>query len=407
MHSAMESSALEKFFLNQLDNSERELVLQWLLNPSNNELAKSWMRLHWDMLDQYEVAVQPTEAEIDLIWSNIQTRLKDESIVAPNLESNIQHLPTKKPLRFFYRAAAAAAIISIILLGNFLQKKYSLKSREAMPPAALAYNEDVAPPEGIKAVLVLGDGHKIFIDSAGNGLLAQSGSIKVEKNDKGEVVYSGKAGEEAIFNTLQLPKGSKPLRLRMGDGSVVWLNASSSITYPMAFSGSERKVSLKGEAFFEVAKNENKPFIVQAGNKIVKVLGTSFNVNAYEDEKATKVTLLEGSVEVSNGSRTGKLLPGQQASILSEQLWFHDNVDIDEVMAWKNGEFYFNGADIQTIMRQVEKYYNVEVVYNAYVKYQFVARISREVNVSEFLKILELTNLVHFKIENNQITVMK
>ncbi len=365
------------------------------------------MRLHWDMLHEYEPDTQLTGPDIETMWSRIQVRLREET-VAQTLPETATVAPfIHKKKRLFYWAAAAAVLLIIVSAGYFLNKNYTVNSRREMAGLKPDYKADVAPPADVKAVLVLANGQKIYLDSAGNGILAQDGSVQVVKNDRGELVYSGGGAAETATNTLMLPKGSKPLRLKLADGSLVWLNAASSITYPMAFAGKERKVSLQGEAYFEVAKNPAQPFIVLSGEKQVRVLGTSFNVNAYRDEKDTRVTLLEGLVEVHEGGQTGVLKPGQQARMTGEKIAVVNEVDTDEVMAWKNGEFYFNGADIKTIMRQIEKYYNVEVVYNDPIQYQFVAKISREVNVSEFLKILELTNLVHFKIEKDKITVMK
>jgi ferric-dicitrate binding protein FerR (iron transport regulator) len=204
-----------------------------------------------------------------------------------------------------------------------------------------------------------------------------------------------------------LPKGSKPIRLVLADGSLVWLNAASSITYPTAFIGQERRVSITGEAYFEVSENKAMPFFVEHNQLLVKVLGTHFNVNTYENEASNKVTLLSGLVDVGNGKVNRRLLPGQQASVSTAGFSVKENTDTDEVMAWKNGQFYFGGSDIKSIMKQIERYYDVEVEFRDEVPYQFVAKISRDVNVSAFLEKLELTNLIHFKIEGKKIIVMK
>jgi ferric-dicitrate binding protein FerR (iron transport regulator) len=193
----------------------------------------------------------------------------------------------------------------------------------------------------------------------------------------------------------------------LADGSLVWLNASSSITYPTAFVGQERRVSITGEAYFEVSENKDMPFLVEHNQLLVKVLGTHFNVNAYENEASNKVTLLSGLVDVGNGKITRRLIPGQQASISKTAFSVNENIDTDEVMAWKNGQFYFGGSDIKSIMNQIERYYDVEVEFRDDVPYRFVAKISRDVNVSAFLQKLELTNLIHFKIEGKKIIVMK
>jgi ferric-dicitrate binding protein FerR (iron transport regulator) len=166
---------------------------------------------------------------------------------------------------------------------------------------------------------------------------------------------------------------------------------------------------ITGEAYFEIKKNASMPFIVKQANKDaeVRVLGTHFNINTYDDEAFMKITLLEGKVDVSANHNHLLLKPGEQAQVSSSVLKKSGDINISEVMAWKNGTFYFDGDDIKTIMRQVEKWYNVEIIYQDDINYSFVAKISRDVNASQLFKILELTDLVHFKIEGNKITVMK
>ena len=272
------------------------------------------------------------------------------------------------------------------------------------------FKHDIAAPAGNKAVLTLADGSKVYLDSAGSGTLATQGHMKIAKKSNGEIVYTGTAAATAssvTYNTLSLPKGSKPVHLVLSDGSVVWLNAASSVTYPTAFIGNERKVTVTGEAYFEVAKDPAMPFYVSHSDVVVKVLGTHFNINTYNDDEKVKVTLLEGIVNVSSGLKNEQLKPGQQASFSENSIQLIKSVDLDEVMAWKNDQFYFTGTDIKTIMHQIERYYNVEVQYNDNVPYKFVAKISRDVSVSRFLEKLELTNLVHFKIEGNKIIVSK
>jgi ferric-dicitrate binding protein FerR (iron transport regulator) len=258
-----------------------------------------------------------------------------------------------------------------------------------------------------RATLKLADGSTVYLDSNVNGTLAMQGGVEIKRNEVGEIIYSGAAIDAISMNTLSLPKGSKPIRLVLSDGSLVWLNAASSITYPTAFVGKERKVSMMGEAYFEVSENKAMPFFVEHNQLLIKVLGTHFNVNTYENEASNKVTLLSGLVDVGNGKISKRLVPGQQASISKAVFTVKENIDTDEVMAWKNGQFYFGGSDIKSIMKQIERYYDVEVEFRDEVPYQFVAKISRDVNVSAFLEKLELTNLIHFKIEGKKIIVMK
>ena len=272
-----------------------------------------------------------------------------------------------------------------------------------------SFQSDIVAPKQEKAELTLADGKVIYLDIGGTGTLAKQGDVVVTRKPSGEIVYSTSGTPSPIvsINTLRVPRGSKPIKLLLADGSLAWLNAASSITFPTAFKGNERKVTISGEAYFEVVKNVAMPFIVNCGAATITVLGTHFNVNSYQDESSARVTLLEGAVKVKLNEKTSLLRPGQQARLSSGNVSVFNEVDIEEVMAWKNGQFYFSGSDIKSIMRQLEKYYDVDVVYQDEVRYRFVAKISREGNISELLKKLELTNLIHFQIEGKKITVMK
>lgn len=206
-----------------------------------------------------------------------------------------------------------------------------------------------------------------------------------------------------MFNTMRTPRGGE-YRLQLPDGSKVWLNAASSITYPNIFTGDTRSVEITGEAYFEVAKDAARPFKVQAGNMKVEVLGTHFNINAYPGEPVIKTTLLEGAVRIQDAV----LKPGQQASLAATgQFRVEDDVETEEVMAWKNGFFQFNDADMPTVMRQLENWYDITVAYEGRVpKRSFGGAIQRSLPLSKVLDILEENN-VRFKIEGRNITVMK
>jgi ferric-dicitrate binding protein FerR (iron transport regulator) len=307
---------------------------------------------------------------------------------------------------------AAAIVIGISLIGAVYLLFFNKPKQETVARQYQKFKSDVAPPANTKAVLTLADGSKISLDSISNGTLAVQGKMNVIKQADGLIAYQGSAAGTVSYNTLTVPRGSKPMKLLLADGSQVWLNVASSITYPTTFAGKERRVKINGEAYFEVAKNPGMPFYVTHEDMNVKVLGTHFNVNTYDDEKEIKITLLEGSVHVSKGNENSVLKPGQQAEVNNSSSEIpgikvlHD-VNAEEVMAWKNGRFYFDGTDIKIIMRQIEKWYNVDVEFHSDIKYSFVANISRTKNVSELLKILQLTDLVHFEINGNKIIVMK
>jgi transmembrane sensor len=313
--------------------------------------------------------------------------------------------PRRIPL-LFRRLTAAAAILLLLAAG------WIFFSPSRTPPAPIAqaerFRNDIAPGHNT-AILSLDGGQKILLDSAHNGAIASQGNTLISKTGNGELAYNNVKGPATgiVYNTLTTPRGGQ-YALKLPDGSKVWLNAASSITYPTRFTGGERKVAVTGEAYFEIAKNKDQAFIVERGALAVQVLGTAFNMNTYDDEDAAKTTLLEGSVKVIAPNNTSILRPGQQAILnrVQGRLQTIDHANTEETMAWKNGKFEFNDASMESIMRQVARWYDVDVVYDTQIGQHFIADVSRDVPVSELLKLLELTDQVHFKIEGRKITVI-
>lgn len=306
------------------------------------------------------------------------------------------------------RYAAAAVILLVLSTAAY----FFLRSPGGGSPEPLTQNSTVQPdiaPGGEKAVLVLDDGSTIMLDSVHNGELVRQGNTNITKLADGRIVYHpGETKQETVmFNTMRTPKGGK-YRLMLSDGTGVWLNAASSIRYPTVFTGPERKVEITGEAYFEVARNAAAPFRVIANGIEVKVLGTHFNINAYEDESSVSTTLVEGSVSISaDGVAASTLTPGQQAQFdrSKEEMKLIEQADIEQVLAWKNGFFRFNGTNIRSIMREVSRWYDVDVVYEVPTdSLNFSGLVSAKENVSHLLKIMELAGL-HFKIEGKKITV--
>jgi transmembrane sensor len=337
------------------------------------------------------------------------------------LNSGARVIPFYKKTLFRIAAAVIVAVCITSVYFLFLKRPdTSVPIAELHPPLL---KQDVAAPAVNKAFLTLANGTTITLDSAGVGSLAKQGNSIVSKVDNGKISYNNNLDEEANIqlNTLTVPKGSKPMQVVLSDGSTVWVNVGSSITYPTTFAQNERKVKITGEAYFEVThltlKGEDKrvPFIVSAATHLgdgkdveIQVLGTHFNVNAYNDEKSLKVTLLEGSVKV--GQHEGQSIyikPGQQAGLNRQgAIGLNTEVDIDEVMAWKTNWFSFNSLTVPEIMRQIERCYNVSVTYENKVPDQhFSGIVSRNNNVSEVLKIMEQAG-IKFKIEGRNITVM-
>ena len=314
------------------------------------------------------------------------------------------------PIHFYKKTwfRVAAAVLFIVGVFSIYKMVGTNKTTEKVLVHVEKVNQDI-PPGSYKAILTLSDGSTINLDSARNGILSQQLNAKIIKLADGKLSYQSVNAEEVKiqYNTITTPRGGQ-YQLTLSDGSQVWLNAASSITFPAAFTGDKRQVEITGEAYFEVAHNVNMPFYASVNGMEVKVLGTHFNVNAYEGEEEIKTTLLEGSVKVSQGSKSVTIKPDQQAQVnnLTDVIRIHDNVNLEEVIAWKNGQFYFDHADIKTIMHQISRWYNVEVIYEGKISKVFEGSISRNLNASSVLKILEATGGVHFKIENKKIIVL-
>lgn len=297
----------------------------------------------------------------------------------------------------------AAAVFLILSLAGAWYIMSNQGSKETMTDESTLHAMDL-PPGSDQGILTLTDGSQIVLGSVSTGMLARQGNTLIQKIEDGLVAYTGEdASLEPGLNTLTVPSGGK-YSLVLPDGSRVWLNAESSITFPTAFSGRKRSVKISGEVYFDVAKDPARPFIVQVGNnRQIRVLGTQFNVNAYSDEEEITTTLLEGSVEILPGGNAGlavRLKPGEQAAFSETgQISVRHGVNTDEIVAWKNGMFHFEKADIQSVMRQISRWYNVEVVYEGPLPNRsFSGKIDRQSNASEALDILRFTGL-NFRID--------
>jgi ferric-dicitrate binding protein FerR (iron transport regulator) len=313
----------------------------------------------------------------------------------------------RKGIKKVWGYAAAAVIIIMITTFSFW---YQGRRGDVQISAVVDNPKDIAPPDAAKAVITLSNGQNIILDSAANGMVAVQGNASVVKTTDGQIVYSAKGkapvNHQLLYNTLTVPKGSKVVSVTLSDGTAVWLNAASSLRYPVVFTGNDRKVSITGEVYFEVAKDRSRQFIVEANGISTKVLGTHFNINAYEDEPETRITLLEGAVKIGSRDSEQMLAPGQQAMITpGGNIHIDANTDIEEVMAWKDGRFQFGGADIQEVMREVMRWYNVEIEYEGDIRQHFRGGISRNVEASKVFKMLEATGTVHFKIADKKIIV--
>lgn len=305
------------------------------------------------------------------------------------------------------RIAAAAAIILIAGAGLFF---YTSKQKQDVKIIRI-YASEIKPGSN-KAILTLADGKKIVLASAADGELSRQAGVQITKTKDGALNYVAVAeetghSEKPKYNTIEIPKGGQ-YQLSLPDGTKIWLNAASSLTYPISFNPSkERRVELIGEAYFEVANDKHHPFIVKTRNQEVEVLGTHFNVNSYTDEASVKTTLLEGSVRISSDGKQKLLKPGEQSSLSGNTISL-TKVDVNEIVAWKDGHFEFVNADIQTIMRQISRWYDVDVQFEGPVTDEtFTGRISRFKNINQVLKMIEGSKSIHLTIKGRRIMVKR
>ena len=355
----------------------------------------------------------------DLINATLETdflmHAQDEVQAEAIFRSIIAHKETRLSLirKLTWIKIAAAAVIVLALGVGF----YFTQSKNEKPVIAdtKPLQNDVRAPEAVKAMITLADGRTVALDKMASGQLAMQGDVSVLKNAVGEVIYSSGSrvsARELQYNTLTNPRGSQVVNLTLADGTRVWLNAESSLKYPVAFVGNDRKVEITGEAYFEVtrsvtASGKKQSFLVDANGVITEVLGTHFNVNAYKDEGAMKITLLEGSVRVSKSNDAKTIKPGQQAIATGSELRVANNIDTDAVMAWKNGKFSFNRAEITTVMRELARWYNLEVVYQGGVPAdKFGGNIQRTLPLSQVLDLLKESQ-VNFEIHGRKVIVKK
>lgn len=390
-------SLLEKYLSNTATATEEAELNQWY--QSTNERPVEWPLSH--------------EGEPEAIKARMLARLQGSI-----------HSASPRVIPFYRKRSwqIAASVLILLAAGAWLMLQKPTTNSTA-PSIIARTNPESILPGGNKATLTLADGSTIILDTAGNTLLAQQGATHIIKLDDGQLAYKGATQENssspASYNTIRTPNGGQ-YRIVLPDGTHAWLNAASVLRFPISFTGTERKVELTGEAFFDVAKDPQMPFRVIASDahgrelNTIEVIGTGFNVNAYENEPTVKTTLVEGKVKVSAPGSSGR-----QPQILTQgmqSVYSHDQgrsgnfqvrqVDTDEVIAWKNGLFNFSNADIKTVMRQLARWYDVEVVYEgALPNEKFDGEISKNSTLSEVFKILELS-AVHFKVEGRKVTVM-
>jgi hypothetical protein len=322
--------------------------------------------------------------------------------------SRIMQTTTKKKVIRSWWWAAAAMLLLFAGISSLLIRKVS-KRQPIVNRTVPQVRETPIKPGTNTATLTLANGDVITLDDAADGVVARTGHSAITKQN-GQLSYAtnGKMGSlrEPSVNTVSVPRGGQ-YTITLSDGTRVWLNSESSLSYAEVFNGKERKVILSGEAYFEVSKNEQQPFIVQTERAMVHVLGTDFNINAYKDEQKVKATLLKGSIRFSNAAATTLLSPGEQGIIDGARQGIDKkHVNVNQEVAWKSGYFVFRNNTIHDIMRQIGRWYDVEVEYRGDPPQgTFGGTYSKNKDIQELLKGLELTGLVHFQIEGRKIIV--
>lgn len=388
---------VEKFILNSCSREEMDMLLHIIQNEKEEKAVARILKLHWDKSGK---ALDGEELNVEDKFSVLMGEIKN-GCTSDSIEVKIKH-------NWFIRLTAAAAILCLLLAGvYFLQNRKSHEQvvKKENPDGRKNIN-DVLPGKNT-ATLTLADGTTVVLDETQNGTVTVQGNTKVLKLNNGILSYkaSHQKTAEIVYNTISTPKGGQ-YQLILSDGSRVWLNAASSLRFPAAFTGKERRVELSGEGYFEVAKNAAKSFKVETEDMEVEVLGTHFNVNSYEDEASARTTLLEGSIKINHGNTTHFLKPGQQARLHKDGgIKIINDADVDEAVAWKEGKFQFDHSDIYDVMRQIARWYDVSVDYKGMVSSHFGGTISRDVNLSQVLKMLEMTSNLKFQIDDKHVVV--
>ncbi|MFA6087749.1 FecR family protein [Mucilaginibacter sp.] len=395
---------LEKYMANRHTEQEHELFIEWLNTAPLDQVQQ--------IIDKYQFVVQRNLNEEPVLYPHLASRI----------EAGIDELGKKdqqvKPVKMLwpsFKKIASVAAVFLVIASTAIYFLSSPDSKKQEIAAAKTTSKNQILPGGNKAVLTLADGSHIILGDAQNGILAKQANIDIRKAIGGKIIYNASntlsSNTPVLYNTITTPRGGQ-YQVTLSDGSKVWLNAASSLKFPAAFSNNERVVELTGEAYFEVAKLTGPavagreggriPFKVITNNQTVEVLGTHFNINAYADETTINTTLLEGSVKVvqSKTNNSQLLKPGQQAKV-GAKIQVSD-VDATQAIAWKNGYFIFSHENIGSIMRQVSRWYDVNIQYEDNVTQEgFIGTISKFKDVAQVLDMLQLTGAVHFKTEND------
>jgi len=366
---------LDRYKAGEATADERALLLSWSLNFSNPDVA--------------ELSMEERMADVDLVWAALDKKL-----------------PQTRKVSLWPKLLAAAVVLILLSVGLLFLRNRNNASNQMITAQIV--------PGSDKATLTLSNGKKVVLNGAAQQQLLTEAGLSITKTSDGQLIYTAVQDERATddnrYNALETSNGQQ-YQVVLPDGSHVWLNAASSLRYPVAFGKKGRLVELSGEGYFEVVHDKNRPFRVKTTDQQVEVLGTHFNINAYPDDKLSKTTLLEGSVRVSAPALKDRgvliLNPGQESILVGNTL-MAQQANTEAAVAWRNGDFMFEGENIRSIMKKVSRWYNVEVIFEGEVpESRFGGTVSRFSSVSQVLRKLELTGKVHFKIEERRIIVTK
>lgn len=345
-------------------------------------------------------------------WSDEDRMQLQQAMKKSLLEKiNAQHQGKVRRTIFLRPAYWWVAASLVLMLGTgaylFFYNRHDKGNENSLAsrPQQERFKNDISPANQ-RVILTLSDGSTQVMDSIAPGTVTLQGNTRAIKQ-AGSIAYLGDHVSKVVYNTLTTEKG-RTFHLQLADGTGVWLDALSSVRFPTAFPRDERMVEVTGQAYFEVAKDVHRPFRVRCGNQVVQVLGTQFNINSY-NRMDLQTTLVEGAVKVAVKNSASFILnkPGQQTRANDGVVKLVEAVDVDEVMAWKDGRFQFNGSNVEQIMDQISRWYNLDIVYKDKINETFVADIKRDLPVSKLLALLEMTKQIRFVIEGNKITVAK
>jgi transmembrane sensor len=395
MNNARLSELFKKYYNGEASESETDELMLLLKKLPGDELS-SLLLQQWNEQNENQ----------NFFISGLRDKLLEKIHYEDPFDAEVQRIGLLKK-KILLRVAAAAAVILVLSVSAFFlfQGKDQVIALDPNTKPAIPVASQIEPG-GDKAILTLADGSQIVLDTASNGNIVEQGGIQVIKSG-GQLTYNTESSSTQVFyNTITIPRGGQ-YQLELADGTKVWLNSSSSIKFPTAFVGKERSVELTGEGYFEVAHDPKMPFIVKVNNIDVTVLGTHFNINSYSDEPSIKTTLLEGRVKLQKNKEIIFLNPGQQAIANDEkdEIKVKNEVDTEEVVAWKNGRFFFTSAGLESILRQAARWYDVEIDYKTKLDQTFSGGLPRSENITELLKILEATGKVEFEINGRQVIV--